>query len=193
MPEQKFVVHLKNGKNSHMKKILIASIISCLGIIACETKTPTFSEQLQKNFQSRLWKTDSTLMLDSFSILRIDTANQRLVDKVQDTTYKLTLYKVQGQLANATASNKTDSMAFYKEELDYMIPTSDSLAKLVDKSDTTKKYGIVVACKTQVSKGNATVNNTIYYYLNLDLTAMNTDWLDAEIAQLSDQLNIKTK
>ena len=115
-----------------MKKILIASLISCLGIIACKTKTTTttFANQLQKNFQSRLWKTDSSLMLDSFSILRIDTANQRLIDKVQDTTYKLTLYNVQAQLANAKAGNKTDSMAFYQEELDYMIPTSDSLAKL---------------------------------------------------------------
>jgi hypothetical protein len=176
-----------------MKKILIASLISCFGIIACKTKTTTFESQLQKNFQSRLWRTDSTLMLDSFSILRIDTANQRLFDKVQDTIYKLTLYKVQDQLANATATNKTDSMAFYQEELDYMIPTSDSLAKLVDKSDTTKKYGILIACKAKVCKGKATVQDNVYYYLNLDMTAMNTDWLDGEVTRLSDQLNAKTK
>ena len=132
-------------------------------------------------------------MLDSFYILSIDTANQRLVDKVQDTTYKQTLYKVQAQLANASAAHKTDSMAFYQEELDYMIPTSDSLSKLVEKSDTTKKYGILVACKAQVSRGSATVQDNVYYYLNLDMTAVNTDWLDGEVAKLSDQLNAKTK
>lgn len=176
-----------------MKKIILATVIGCFGIIACNTKTPTFSELLQKNFQSRLWKTDSTLMLDSFSILRVDTANQRLFDKVADTNYKITLYKVKDQLANATAADKTDSMAFYQEELNYMIPTSDSLSKLVSKSDTTKKYGILVACKAQVSKGSATVRDSVYYYVDLDLKAINTDWLDKEIMRLSDQLNAKTK
>ena len=176
-----------------MKRITFAFTISFLLIIACKTKTPTFSEQLQKNFQSRLWRTDSTLMLDSFSIVRVDTANQRLFDKVQDTTYKLTLHKVQDQLTSATAGQKTDSMAFYQEELDYMIPTSDSISRLVAKSDTTKKYGLLVICKAQVSKGNATVKDNIYYYLNLEMTAMNTDWLDGEISRLSDQLNAKTK
>jgi hypothetical protein len=65
-------------------------------------------------------------------------------------------------MENATKNYKSDSMAFYQTELDYMIPTRDSLSKVIAGSDTTKKYGILATCKVQVSRKNNIASDNIY-------------------------------
>ena len=129
------------------------------------------------------------MVLDSFRLLRVDTANQRLFSAVDDILYKMTFERVQSQAANAKKKHKTDSLAFYQNELDYMIPTKDSITKLISVSDTTKKYGILATCKVQHRKGNAIATDNIYYYLNMDMSIMNLDWIDSEVSQLSAKFN----
>src|SRR5450755_1404405 len=137
-----------------MRIVLTAWALSCLLIVSCKTKIAPFSDQLKANFLSHLTKADSLLVLDSFRVLRVDTVNQRLFKIIDDTLYKKSLAGVQDQMANAKKNHNTDSMAFYQSELDYMIPTRDSLTKAISRSDTTKKYGILATCKVQVSKRN---------------------------------------
>jgi hypothetical protein len=179
------------GKAQPMKKItlmrsaFIFSTLLYIISISCKSKPVNLSDQLKTNFLTHIQKIDSTLVLDSFSVLRIDTANQRLFSAFDDTLYKIVLARVQSQMANATKNHNTDSMAIYQYELDYMVPTSDSLTKEISKSDTTKKYGVLATCKIQVSKGNVKKTDRIYYFLDRDMTIENGERIDSAISQIS--------
>ncbi len=92
-------------------------------------------------------------------------------------------------MANATANHNTDSMAIYQYELDYMIPTSDSLTKEISKSDTTKKYGLLATCQIQVSKNNINKADRIYYFLDRNMTIRNAEMVDSAISRISRSMN----
>ena len=76
-------------------------------------------------------------------------------------------------------------MAIYQYELDYMVPTSDSLTREISKSDTTKKYGILATCQIQVSKDNINKTGRIYYFLDRNMTIWNGERIDSAISQIS--------
>ncbi len=135
-----------------MKHLVRIAILSAVMFYACKSKPASLSDQLKMNFLTHLNKMDSAIVLDSFSVIRIDTLNQRLINSIDDTLYRIILARVKSQMEAATKKNNTDSMAFYQSELDYMIPTSDSMRNLIPASDTTIKYGIVATCDVQVSK-----------------------------------------
>jgi hypothetical protein len=168
-----------------MRNICICFAFLYIFCVSCKSKPINLSDQLKANLQTHIHKLDSTLILDSFSILRIDTANQRLFSAIDDTLYKTVLARVRSQMANATKNNNTDSMAIYQYELDYMVPTSDSLTREISKSDTTKKYGLLAACQIQVSKNNVTKTERIYYFLGRDMKIWNGEWIDSAISRLS--------
>jgi hypothetical protein len=168
-----------------MNRICIHLIIVCIFITSCKSKPVNLSDKLKANLLTHFKKVDSTLVLDSFRILRLDTANQRLFSAVDDTLYKIVLARVRSQMANATKNHNTDSMAIYQYELDYMIPTSDSLTREISKSDTTKKYGVLATCQIQVSKDSLTKTTRMYYFLDRGMTIRNTEYIDSAIAQIS--------
>jgi hypothetical protein len=168
-----------------MRSLYPCLALFCILFGQCKSKPVNLSDQLKANLQTHFHKVDSTLILDSFSILRLDTADQRLFSVVDDTLYKLVLARVRSQMANATKHNNKDSMAIYQYELDYMVPTSDSLTKEIYKSDTTKKYGVLATCQIQVSKANEKKITRIYYFLDRSMTVRNTEYIDSAIAQIS--------
>ena len=153
--------------------------------ISCKSKPVPLSDQLKANFLTHLQKIDSTLVLDSFRILRIDTANERLFSWGEDTLYKIVLARVRSQMANATINKKTDSMAFYQYELDYMERRSDTLTQAISQSDTIRKYGILAICQVQVSKGELKKTDKVYYFLDLNGTIRNGERIDSSISQIS--------
>lgn len=172
-----------------MKNIIRIAIISAVMFFSCTSKPTSLSDQLKSNFQSHLNKIDSLLVLDSFRIQRIDTANQRLFRIIDDTMYRTVLARVKSQMESATKNNDVDSMAFYQTELDYMIPTSDSMRKVISTSDTTKKFGVVAICEIQVSKKDIHKSDKIYYFLNRSMTIMNSEFIDSSIARISRTLD----
>ena len=111
--------------------------------------------------------------------------NQRLFNVINDTIYRRILARVQSQMESARKKNDTDSMAFYQEELDYMIPTSDSLTKVISNSDTTKKYGIVAICNVQVSKKSVSKTEKFYYFLSRNSTVVNSEMIDSSITRFA--------
>ncbi len=171
-----------------MRRLLICLTLFCILAGSCKTKPRSFAEQLKSNFLTHLNKADSSLVLDSFSILRVDTANQRLFSFFEDTLYKLSLGKVQLQMINATIANKKDSMLFYQGELDYMVTRRDSLTEAISKADTVKKYGLLASCFVQIGKNEKRAQSPVYYFLDLNMTVMNPDRIDTTISQLSARL-----
>jgi hypothetical protein len=68
-----------------MRSTSTALALTFLLIFSSQTKITPFSEQLKANFLSHLMKADSSLVLDSFRVFRVDTANQKLFDIIDDT------------------------------------------------------------------------------------------------------------
>jgi hypothetical protein len=172
-----------------MKNIFRIAILSAVLFCSCKSKPASLSDQLKTNFLTHLNKMDSSIVLDSFNVLRIDTLNQRLINSIEDTMYRIILARVKSQMESATKKNNADSMAFYQSELDYMIPTSDSMRNLIPTSDTTKKYGIVAVCEVRVSKRNIQKTDKMYYFLSRNMTILNSEFIDSSISRISKNLN----
>src|SRR5580765_2026734 len=86
--------------NSHMRSVFNCFTLFFILLVSCKSKPINLSDQLQANLLTHFHKVDSTLVLDSFRILRLDTANQRLFSIVEDTLYKIILARVRSQMAN---------------------------------------------------------------------------------------------
>ena len=172
-----------------MKKLIIMMALLPVLIFCCKSKPKSLTDQLKSNFLSHLNKMDSSLVLDSFEIIKTDTMNQRLFSVIDDTIYRRILARVQSQMESARKKNLADSMAFYQEELDYMIPASDSLTKVISYSDTTKKYGIIATCKVQVTKKSVSKTEKFYYFLSRNSTVVNSEMIDSAITRLSRSWN----
>jgi hypothetical protein len=179
----KFIGNL--SKNKHMRSVFNCFAVFYILFLSCKSKPVNLSDQLKANLLTHIHKVDSTLVLDSFRIIRLDTANERLLSEIDDTLYKTVLARVRSQMANATKNNNTDSMAIYQYELDYMIPTSDSLTREISKSDTTKKFGLLVSCQIQVSRDNLIKTDKVYYFLDKDMKIWNGEWIDSAISRIS--------
>ena len=163
-----------------MKKTLLIAFLTTATFLYCK-HSENLSEQLKSNFTTHLKKVDSSLVLDSFRIIGIDTINQRLGTIIDDTVYKRSLYRVQLQLANAVKEQKKDSIRFYQEEINYMLPQIDSLTNSIPKADTKKKFGIVIRCLYQVRKNSEYQKTFILYFLDNKMNVLNSDMIDSII------------
>jgi hypothetical protein len=172
-----------------MKGALILAAILYALLMSCKSKLYNLSDQLQTNFLSHLQKIDSTVVLDSFKVLRIDSIDQRLERTIDDTIYMREFSSVQSQLINAIIEKKEDSIGFYQDEVDYMVRQVDSLNKEISKADTTKKLGIVATCMIKLSRHNGSQRGVSYYFLDKNLKIWNSEMIDSSIANLTKRLN----
>ncbi len=166
---------MKNWMNIILSTALLYS--------SCKHAAPkNISDQLRSDFSAHVKSMDSSLVLDSFKVFRIDTMVEKLGRIIDDTIYKIEFHRVQLQLANAIKEQNKDSIAIYQDELDYMAPQIDSVTKAISRGDTTKKMGILAACRFQLRKNDKTYNSNAYYFLDRSMRIINTDMIDSAIA-----------
>jgi hypothetical protein len=170
-------------------RVLMIVILIHVLFLSCNQKPPNVSIQLKSNFLSHLKKMDSTVVLDSFKLIGIDSIDQKLERTIDDTIYTREFSRVQAQFANAIKEKKEDSIEFYQGEIDYMTPQVDSLTKVISKADTSKKLGMVVTCRIQLSKHNRSVDWIIYYFLDKNMKIWNSEMIDSSIVTISRNLN----
>jgi hypothetical protein len=167
---------------------MVASITYAV-FSSCESKPKNLSEQLKDNVLSHLEKIDSTIFLDSFTVIRIDTIDRRFERIIDDTIYLREFMRVRTQLSNAQVEAKKDSTEFYQGEVNYMLTQIDSLNKEISKADTTSKLGLLVTCKIQLANSKGKQVGILYYFLDLTMTIRNSEMVDSMIYRLSHQLN----
>jgi hypothetical protein len=172
-----------------MKKLLTIAFLISEFFLCCTSKPISLSAQLKTNLLSHLNKIDSTVILDSFGVIKIDTMNVRMGRMIDDTLYRMELHRVETQLENASKEKKTDSMEFYQGEVNYMVPTIDSLAKFISTGDTTRKFGLLIICNVQVSKNNEKRKTRLFYFLGTHMTIQNSDRIDEQISALIREMN----
>jgi hypothetical protein len=156
---------------------------------SCKSKPASLPEQLKENFLSHLRKIDSTVMLDSFIVLRIDSIDQRHERAIDDSAYLREFRRIRAQLSNAVIAKKTDSIGFYQDEVNYMEMQADSLTKEISNADTTKKFGLVARCKFQLSKHTKIQERNIRYFLDMNSKILNSEMIDSAIALTTRKLN----
>jgi hypothetical protein len=162
-----------------MKKILAVVFFATTPFLSC-TQSTTLSEQMKLNFATHLKNIDSSLVLDSFRILQIDTMVEKLGRIIDDTIYKLELHRVQSQLANAVSEQKKDSIPIYQDEINYMIPQIDSVTNSISKGDTKKIYGFVMRCVYQIRKNNHSVKDSIVYFFDNGMNIRNPSFANTD-------------
>jgi hypothetical protein len=162
-----------------MKKTMAVVFLGTMLFLSC-THPATLSEQMKLNFSGHLKKLDSSLVLDSFRIIQIDTMVEKLGRMIDDTIYKLELHRVQSQLANAVKQQKKDSIAIYQEEINYMIPQIDSVTNSISKGDTKKIYGFMMRCAYQIRKNNLFVKDSIVYFFDNGMKIRNPGFANTD-------------
>ena len=163
--------------------------ISFVLFFSCKTKPNSLAEQLKTDFSSHLKKIDSTVVLDSFIVIRIDTITRRMERTIDDSIYMREFIRVKTQLNNAINEAKKDSIGFYQEEVNYMLTQVDSLNKEISKADTTNKLGLVATCRIQIGKTNRKQEAILYYFLDRSMTIRNSEMIDSTISGISRSLN----
>ncbi len=165
------------------------SIMFCILLFSCESKPPSLQDQLRGIFISRLKKSDSTVILDSFRIIRVDSIDQKHQRIIDDSIYLREFARVKGQLINSTIEKKTDSIGFYQDEVNYMGTQLDSMNREISKSDSIRKIGLLAFCKIKLSKNNRSQNLMLRYLLDLNMNIWNTSMIDSSISRTVRKLN----
>lgn len=172
-----------------MKSLLIIAAILFVLICSCKTKSHNVSERVKENLISHVNKIDSNLVLGSFTVTSIDTINRRMERVIDDTLYMREFNRVQTQLSDAMKGTRADSIAFYQGEVNYMQTQFDSLNRAILNADTTKKLGLLVTSKIQLTKNNKSEETTVYYFLDWNMKVWNPEMIDTVIMGLSRKLN----
>jgi hypothetical protein len=65
----------------------------------------------------------------------------------------------------------------------------DSLKREIAKADTTKKLGLLVTSKIQLTKNGRSGEMIVYYFLDWNMKVWNPEMIDTVISGLSKRLN----
>jgi hypothetical protein len=167
-----------------MKECLPNVFLTIILFASC-AHPPDLSEQVKSDFLARLKKIDSSLVLDSFKIIRTQPMVQKIERMIDVETYQKLISSVRLQLANATREHKEDSIGFYQEEIDYMVPLVDSVSSSVSKADTSKKFGLLLICFYQIKRNNASAKGNANYFFNDKMKLIFPDAIDSSIYHTS--------
>lgn len=156
--------------------------LALLVMVACNQKPPDYPEQLKKIFVSRVSRIDTAVVVDSFQLLKMQPLTAQLGSIINDSIYKVSYYKVVRQMEGAKDSARTDSIAFYQEEMDYMKGQLDSFSKAIAAADTTDlKFGKLVSGSYLLRKKEQTHSDTAYFFFDKNMTLMNAEILDSMV------------
>jgi hypothetical protein len=158
---------------------LFSPLLSLLVIASCHSvDEKTIQQQIKINFISRLEKADSAVILDSFSIVKIDTISAKLGRIIEDSVYRQEYHRVGVQFDRASKDQKKDSMNFYQDELNYMAKQIEPLEKSIPLSDSTKGYGFLISCVYQIRINDKTRKDRVFYFFDKDMNIVRPDMLD---------------
>jgi hypothetical protein len=172
-----------------MKKVQTLAVILLGLLLSCKSKHNNLPDRVKANFISHVKKIDSTLVLDSFSVISVDTINRRMERIIDDTLYLMEFSRVQTQLASAKKTNRADSIEFYQGEVSYMQTQFDSLKREIAAADTTKKLGMVAKCRIILKRNHTSREMIVYYFLDWNMKVWNPQMIDSAISSVSKKLN----
>ncbi|HEY2349957.1 MAG TPA: hypothetical protein VGH64_13125 [Puia sp.] len=168
-----------------MKKKL-ALYVSIIILLACCTSKPSFNEQLRKDFSNRVSKIDSSVRVDSFQLVRMDSLTEKIGQIVYDSIYAREEARLEDEL-NVMKQSKGDT-SYKVEEINYMKKELDSIENLIVNADTAKKYGVIGMYDYTISKNAQSKSGRVYYFISNNGNVLNpgmiSDSLKTVVVQL---------
>jgi hypothetical protein len=150
------------------------------------TNKPTFTEQVRKDFINRVLKIDSSIRVDSFQLVRMDSLTEMIGQIIYDSIYAREEARLESELT-AAKMDRADT-SYVQEEINYMEKELDSIGHLIIKADTVKKYGIVAKYSYTVSKNEKFKTGGVYYFISNNGNILNPDMIGDSVKVVVGQL-----
>jgi hypothetical protein len=144
-------------------------------VLAYCTGKPSFNEQVRKDFSDRVLKVDSSLRVDSFQLVRMDSLTEKIGQIVYDSIYAREEARLESEL-NVIKQNKADT-SYKQEEINYMKKELDSIENLIVKVDTVKKYGVLGMYNYTISKNAQSKSGRVYYFISNNGNVLNPEMI----------------
>jgi hypothetical protein len=151
------------------------------------TNKPSFTEQVRKDFTNRVLKIDSSIRVDSFQLVRMDSLTEMIGQIVYDSIYAREEARLESEFI-AAKRNPTADTSYLREEINYMKKELDSIENLIAKADTVKKYGIVAQYTYTLSKNEKSKTGWVYYFISNNGNVLNPDMITDSLKVITGQL-----
>jgi hypothetical protein len=156
-----------------------------LVLVYCKDK-PSFTEQVRQDFSNRVLKIDSSIRIDSFQLIRMDSLTEMIGQIVYDSMYAREEARLESELSIAKM-NRVDT-GYVQEEINYMKKELDSIQNLIAKADTVKKYGVVANYVYAISKDGKSKTGGVYYFISNNGNVLNPDMINDSLKAIASQL-----
>src|ERR1700730_13548055 len=97
---------------------MLIFVLLTLVLLHCRTKT-SFTEQVRQDFSNRVLKIDSSIRVDSFQLIRMDSLTEKIGQIIYDSLYAREEARLETELV-AVKRNPTADTGYVKEEINYM-------------------------------------------------------------------------
>jgi hypothetical protein len=164
-----------------------ALVIFCMATLFawCRNKQ-SFTEQVRQDFTNRVMKIDSSVRIDSFQLIRMDSLTEQIGQIVYDSIYAREDARLESELSTAKMNGADTS--YVQEEINYMKKELDSIGNLIINADTVKKYGVVAQYVYTISKNEKLKTGGVYYFVSNNGNVLNPDMIGDSVKVIVGQL-----
>ncbi|HZZ75972.1 MAG TPA: hypothetical protein VFE04_08605 [Puia sp.] len=164
-----------------MKKGSLLLLFVTLLFAYCKSK-PSFTEQVKQDFSNRVLKIDSSVRVDSFQLVRMDSLTVKIGQIVYDSIFAREEARLEAELSTMKL-NKADTN-YKQEEINYMKKELDSIENLIVNADTVKKYGVLGIYHYSISKNGQSKSGRIYYFISNNGNVLNPDMISDSLKKV---------
>jgi hypothetical protein len=144
------------------------------------------TEQVRQDFSNRVLKIDTSIRIDSFQLVRIDSLTEQIGQIVYDSIYAREDARLESELSTAKMNGADTS--YVQEEINYMKKELDSIGNLIINADTVKKYGVVAQYVYTISKNEKLKTGGVYYFISNNGNVLNPDMIGDSVKVIVGQL-----
>jgi hypothetical protein len=162
-------------------------IFFIVSLFARCTSKPSFTEQVSKDFSNRILKIDSSVRVDSFQLIRMDSLTEMIGQIVYDSIYAREEARLEAEFIDAKRNPAADT-SYLREEINYMKKELDSIENLITKADTIKKYGVLAQYSYTISKNEKSKTGVIHYFISNNGNVLNQDMIMDSLKMVAGQL-----
>lgn len=170
-----------------MNRRILIFVLLPLIFVHCKSK-PSFTEQVRQDFTNRVLKIDSSIRIDSFLLIRMDSLTEKIGQIVYDSMYMREAARLDTEFIAARRNQAADT-GYRREEINYMKKEMDSIENLIAKADTVKKYGVLAQYSYTVSKNEKSRTGKVYYFISNNGNVLNPDMIIDYVKVTVGQLN----
>ena len=168
-----------------MKKQLPLFVFITILLVYCSSK-PSFTEQVRQDFSNRVLKIDSSIRVDSFQLVRMDSLTEKVGQIIYDSIFSNEAARLETELM--AKRNQGDDTSYVREEINYMKKELDSIENLIAKADTVKKYGVLARYSYTISKNEKSKTSGVYYFISNNGNVLNPDMISDSVKVIADNL-----